>query len=86
MKKFTVEISESGYFLPNEEAFTIDEFQEIEAETAQEAIEFAIDWVKEHGLLAEQGTENPETYGWRAAEIAIGDWGEKYHKEWEYLE
>ena len=86
MKKFTVEISESGYFLPNEEAFTIDEFQEIEAETAQEAIGFAIDWVKEHGLLAEQGTENPENYGWRAAEIAVGDWGEKYLKEWEYLE
>lgn len=86
MKKFRVEISESGRFLPNEEAFTIDEFQEIEAETAQEAIGYAIDWVKEHRILEEQEKENPENYGWRAAEIAIGDWGEKYHKEWEYLE
>lgn len=86
MKKFRVEISESGRFLPNEETFTIDEFQEIEAETAQEAIGYAIDWVKEHGLLEEQGKENPENYGWCAGEIAVGDWGEKYIKEWEYLE
>ena len=87
MKKFRVELNPTGdYTSTNGEFYTIDEFQKIEAETAQEAIGFAIDWVKEHGHLAEQGEEDPENYGWRAAEIAIGDWGEKYLKEWEYLE
>lgn len=88
MKKFRVELNPTGdYTSTNEEFYTIDEFQEIEAETAQEAISFAIDWVHEHGLLSDNpDTEIPENYAWKAAEIATGDWGEKYHKEWEYLE
>lgn len=85
MKKFRVELNPTGYYTStNGEFYTIDEFEEIEAETAQEAIGFAIDWVHEHGLLSDNpDTEIPENYAWMAAEIAVGDWGEKYCKEWE---
>lgn len=85
MKKFRVELNPTGdYTFTNGEFYTIDKFEEIEAETAQEAIGFAIDWVHEHGLLSDDPeTEIPESYAWIAAEILTGDWGETYTENWE---
>lgn len=81
MKKFRVEFNTTGFYSGQGVFETIDEVAEIKAETAQEAIEYAIDWFTENETPEEEARE----YAWRAAEIKHDEYGTSYG-DWEYID
>ena len=67
-KFYRVEFNTTGYYSGQGIFEVLDETNEIEAETAQEAIELAIEWLEE---------SDPECreYAWRAAERIETEYG-----------
>ena len=81
MTKFRTEFNTSGYYSGQGVWIALEELSYIKADTAQEAIEYAIDWFVETGTPEEEARK----YAWRAAEVIHDEYGEGY-KEWEYKE
>lgn len=78
MKKFRVEFNTTGFYSGQGIWEALDETVEVEAETAQEAIEFVIDWLE---------YDEPECceYAWRVAERIETGYGVELG-EWEFKE
>lgn len=78
MKKFRVEFNTTGYYSGQGIWDVLDETVAVEAETAQEAIDFVIDWLE---------YDEPECheYAWRAAERTETRYGVELG-EWEFKE
>ena len=73
-KKFRVEFNTTGFYSGQGIWEVLDETAEVEAETAQEAIELVIDWLE---------YDDPECheYAWRAAEIIDGEYD---YNNWQF--
>lgn len=84
MKKFRVEFNETGYYNSEQIWETLDEICEIEADDAQEAIEFAKDYWRESSDDAEKAEEEINDYAWRAAEIKCDEDGDLEAYKWEF--
>lgn len=80
-KKYRVEFNTTGFYAGQGVWETLDEICEIEAETAQEAIELAITWFAENDTPEEEARE----YAWKAAEIKYDEYG-FFNGEWEYID
>jgi len=83
MKKFRVEFNITGFYSGQGIWEVLDETVAVEAETAQEAIDFVIDWLE---------YDEPECheyawreYAWRAAECTETRYGVELG-EWEFKE
>ena len=77
MKKFRVEFNTTGFIAGQGIWEVLDETVAVEAETAQEAIEYVIDYFVETG----DDRETVEAYAWRAAEIIDGEYDSN---NWEF--
>lgn len=77
-KKYRVEFNTTGFYSGQGVWEVLDETAEIEAETAQEAIEYAIDYFVETG----DDREAVEAYAWMACEILTDDNGKQMYDEY----
>lgn len=86
-KKFRVEFNSTGFYAGQGVWETLDEIAEIDAETAQVAIDYAIDFMVDSDWLSAESPEALRTvysnYAWRAAEI-VGSNGEYDYNNWQY--
>lgn len=88
MKKYRVEFNETGYYSGQGIFDTLEEFTNMECESAAEAIEYAVDYMTENdSRYGETDTETIrkeyEGYAWRAAEIHQTQYGEE-RGAWEF--
>ena len=87
-KMYRVEFNNTGFYSGAGIWETIDEIAEIEAENAQEAIEFAKDWWIESashiGNDTEEARKEIEEFAWRAAAIERDDNGYLESYNWEF--
>lgn len=83
MKKYRIEFNTTGFFSGSGIWECIDEFGEIAAENAQEAIEIAMTWYAENSSDYAIGEEEANSYAWRAAEIKFDEDGYPERYEWE---
>lgn len=90
---YRVEFNETGYYSGQGVWICLDETAEVEAATAQEAIELCIDWMIEQGKdynPDDKSDEEIETeiksYAWRASEIIEDEYGKDYGTHWEFKE
>jgi len=86
MKKFRVEFNETGFYQGQGIWAVLDETDNIEADTAQEAIELVIDWFVENDvdygeIDCDEIRTKYEEYAWRAAEIIDGEYD---YNNWEF--
>lgn len=79
-RKFRVEFNTTGFYEGEGIWEVLDETAEIEAETAQEAIEYAVDYFVKTG----DERDTVEEYAWRAAEINLDEYGQVDDYNWEY--
>ena len=82
-KKFRVEFNTTGFYSGQGVWETLDEIAEVEAETAQEAIELTIDWINGE-IIADVDDERyiaPDDWAWRATEIVDGEYD---YNNWQF--
>lgn len=82
-KKFRVEFNTTGFYSGQGVWETLDEITEVDAETAQEAIELTIDWINGE-IIADVDDERyiaPVDWVWRATEIVDGEYD---YNNWQF--
>lgn len=89
---YRVEFNETGFY-SGQGIFEVLETAEVEAATAQEAIELCIDWMIEQAKEYnpdDKSDDELETmirnYAWRASEITEDEYGKDYGTHWEFKE
>lgn len=92
MKKFIVEFNTTGFYSGTGIWETLDEFCEVEADTAQEAIESAIEYMADVEYNAADEDVDYDTiknekeqYAWRATEKKFDEYG-LIDYQWEFIE
>ena len=85
---YRVEFNTTGFYSGQGTWDVLDATAEVEAETAQEAIELCIDWMVENDIrYGEMDVDDIraeiEEYAWRASEIITDEYGTSYDN-WEY--
>lgn len=84
MKKFRVEFNDTGFYSGAGIWEALDEFCEIEAENASEAIDLAKDYWLENSCDAEKAEEEVKEFAWRAAEVKHDEYGYLEPYKWEF--
>ena len=88
MGKYRIEFNTSGFYYGQGVWECIDEFDDVEADSAEEAIELAKDWWIEqsycNGYSKDEIEKDIEEYAWRAAEIKYDEDGYLDEYNWQH--
>lgn len=94
MKKFRVEFNDTGFYSGAGIWETLDEYMEIEADNAQEAIDLAKDWWIEsissnyrgddYDDVYEEAVKDTKEFAWRSSEIRYDEDGFLEDFNWEF--
>lgn len=82
---YRVEFNESGLYDRNGIWNTIDEIAEINADSEEEAVDFAKEWYLDNSFDREEAEKEISEYAWRASEITVDEYGCKSYDDWKYI-
>lgn len=84
MGKYRIEFNTSGFYFGQGVWECIDEFDDVEADSAKEAIELCKDWWIENSTDVKLATKNVFDFAWRASEIKYDEDGYLDEYNWQY--
>lgn len=84
MGKYRIEFNTSGFYYGQGVWECIDEFDDVEADSIEEAIELAKDWWIENADDPDIGLADVADFAWRASEIKYDEDGCLDEYDWQY--